>query len=157
MNPSVDKSFDPYQAKELDREDIQKILPHRDPFLMLDRVIELSEEKAVGVKNVGSEESYFRGHFPGNPVMPGVLIVEALAQLTGVFALSRPDYRGKFGYIAALNNVRFRGVVRPGDVLKLEVQQTKCKRKFIVASGKAMVLDKDVCEAELMLFLVDSQ
>ena len=140
----------------MDREAIQRILPHRDPFLFLDRVVVLEKDHAAGVKDVKPQEPYFQGHFPGNPVMPGVLIVEALAQLVGVMALARPEHRGRIGYFASINSVRFRGIVRPGDTLKLEVKTIKEKSIFISTTGKAMVNDKVVCEAEIMLAVGDS-
>ena len=153
MNLPGDIKFDPYEAKELDVEAIKKILPHREPFLLVDRIVELSRDRAVGVKSVRSEEPYFQGHFPGNPVMPGVLIVEAIAQVTGVLLLARPENLGKFGYVASLNNVKFRELVRPGDELRLEVMPVREKKRFISAVGKATVREKVVCEAELLLAL----
>ena len=97
-------------------------IPHRPPFLFVDQVIEIEEgRRAVGIKNVRADEWFFRGHFPGNPIMPGVLIVEALAQVGAVAALSSPAHRGKLGLFAGIDKVRFRRQVKPGDQLRLEV------------------------------------
>lgn len=137
----------------MDREAIKQIIPHREPFLLVDRITELDMHRVVGWKTVRPDEYYLPGHFPGNPIMPGVLMLEALAQAMGVMVLVRPEHRGKFGYFASINNVRFRELVRPGDELKLEVVHVKEKTRFYIAQAKASVGDQLVCEAELMLFL----
>lgn len=139
----------------MDREAIKQIIPHREPFLLVDRITELETHRVVGWKTVRPEEFYLAGHFPGNPIMPGVLMLEALAQAMGVMVLVRPEHRGKLGYFASINNVRFRELVRPGDELKLEAVYVKEKTKFYIAQAKATVNGKLACEAELMLFLAE--
>lgn len=136
----------------MERGDIQKVLPHRDPFLLIDRVIFLSEDRAVAERQIRSEDPVFKGHFPAQPVLPGVLILESLAQTLGVLVLSRPEHRGKVGFFAAMDKVRFRGLVLPGDRLELETVSLKMRKKFTVGQGTARVGDKVVAEAELMLF-----
>jgi 3-hydroxyacyl-[acyl-carrier-protein] dehydratase len=137
----------------MDQTAIKTIIPHRDPFLLVDRITELDAHRVVGWKLVRPEEPYLAGHFPGNPIMPGVLMLEALAQTMGVMVLVRPEHRGKLGYFASMNNVRFRELVRPGDELRMEVTYIKEKTKFYIAQGRATVNDKLACEAELMLFM----
>jgi UDP-3-O-[3-hydroxymyristoyl] N-acetylglucosamine deacetylase / 3-hydroxyacyl-[acyl-carrier-protein] dehydratase len=144
--------------RELDVNEIKKIIPHRDPFLFIDKIINLIPgEKAVGIKNVSLNEPYFRGHFPGHPVMPGVLILEALAQVGGVLMLSRPENRGKLAYFMTIEGVKFRQPVHPGDQLRLEATAMKIKSRTGQCQGKAYVGDKLVCEAEVKFALVDSE
>jgi len=134
-----------------DVNDIQKILPHRYPFLMLDKVIELEEGKrAVGIKNVTMNEQFFQGHFPGNPVMPGVLIIEALAQTGAVAILSLEQYKNKTVYFGGIKSAKFKQKVTPGDTLKLVTEIIKMKGKFGIGNGIAYVNDKIVAEAELI-------
>jgi 3-hydroxyacyl-[acyl-carrier-protein] dehydratase len=103
--------------------DIQGLIPHRYPFLLVDRILELTPGvKAVGIKNVTANEPFFQGHFPGNPIMPGVLIVEALAQVAGVAGLSLPENKGKLGLFAGIDSFRFKRQVVPGDTLLLEAE-----------------------------------
>ena len=135
---------------DLGVEDIKKILPHRYPFLLLDRVTGMSENKAVGIKNVSATENYFQGHFPEKAIMPGVLMIEALAQLGGVLFLSKEENRGKLAFLVAVNEARFRRMVVPGDQLKLEVEVTKMKSKIGVMRGVATVEGEEVCSAEIM-------
>ena len=136
---------------ELDRDAIQKILPHRDPFLFVDRIIEIEPDKrAVGIKNLTMNDDFFRGHFPGRPVMPGVLMVEAMAQVVGVVLLAKEGNRGKIAYFMSMNNVKFRKVVVPGDQLILEAEIVKMKSRIGQAKGRALVDGKLVCEAEMM-------
>ncbi len=135
---------------QLDIMQIQKILPHRYPFLLIDRVLGIDEQKAVGVKCVTINDNFFQGHFPGQPVMPGVLIVEAMAQLSGVILLNKPDHRGKIAYFMAVNKVKFRKPVVPGDQLVMEVALGKVRARTAQATGKAFVDGKLVCEGELM-------
>ena len=138
----------------LDVNEIMKILPHREPFLFVDRIIKLEKGKhAVGVKNVTINDYFFRGHFPGKPVMPGVIIVEALAQVGGVMMLSLEEHRGKLAYFMGINNVKFRKVVVPGDELILDVTVVKMKSRIGQVYAKALVQDKVVAEAELMFAL----
>ncbi|OGW87899.1 MAG: hypothetical protein A3C35_01570 [Omnitrophica bacterium RIFCSPHIGHO2_02_FULL_46_11] len=143
--------------RELDVNEIQKIIPHRYPFLLVDKIIDLIPgERAVGIKNVTINEYYFRGHFPGHPVMPGVLILEALAQVGGVLMLSRPENRGKLAYFMTIEGVKFRQPVHPGDQLRLEAQVIKIRSKTGQCTGKAYVGEKLVCEAEVKFALVES-
>jgi 3-hydroxyacyl-[acyl-carrier-protein] dehydratase len=131
---------------------IMKILPHRYPFLMVDRIIELEQGKrCVGIKNVTVNEPFFTGHFPGHPVMPGVLIVEALAQVAGIMAYlaSDEETRKKVSYFMAIDNARFRKPVVPGDQLRLEITTTMNRRGIWGADGKAFVDGKLVTEASL--------
>lgn len=139
----------------MDREAIKRVIPHREPFLLVDRITELDEQRVVGWKTVRADEYYLAGHFPGNPIMPGVLMLEALAQTMGVMVLNKPEHKGKLGYFASINNVRFRELVRPGDELRLEAVHVKDKKRFYIAQAKATVNDKLACEAELMLFMAE--
>lgn len=121
----------------LDVEEIQKIIPHRYPFLLIDRIIEIEPgKKSKGIKNVTANESFFAGHFPGYPVMPGVLIVEALAQVGAVSILSLEENKGKIAFFAGIDGFRFKKQVVPGDQLLLEVEITK--RKGPVGKGEAV-------------------
>ena len=121
----------------LDIKEIMEIIPHRNPFLLIDKVEDLKPgESAVAYKNVTMNEEFFKGHFPGEPVMPGVLIVEALAQTGAVAILSMEEYKGKIAYFAGINNLKFKRKVIPGDTLKLEVEIIK--RKGPVGIGKAV-------------------
>ena len=138
----------------LQSEDIQKIIPHRYPFLLVDRIIELEEGKrAVGIKNVSSNEPFFQGHFPGHPIMPGVLIMEALAQVGAVVILKMPEYAGHLALFAGLDDVKFKRQVIPGDQLRLEVELIKFRKTFGVAQGKAYVGETLVTEGTLKFFL----
>ena len=142
------------KGKVLDINTIQKILPHRYPFLLVDKVVEVSEKRAVGIKNVTINEPFFEGHFPGHPIMPGVLIIEAMAQVGGVAALSAKENIGKLAYFLSINNARFRKPVLPGDVLRLEVDFVKAKMNVIKMHGIAKVDDDLVAEADLMFAFV---
>ncbi|WP_425805997.1 3-hydroxyacyl-ACP dehydratase FabZ [Desulfitobacterium sp. Sab5] len=124
----------------LESKEIQQIIPHRYPFLLVDRIIELEEGKrAVGIKNVSGNEPFFQGHFPGYPIMPGVLIMEALAQVGAVVLLKMPEYAGHLAFYAGLDEVKFRRQVIPGDQLRLEVELTKLKHGIGIGEGKAYV------------------
>lgn len=142
--------------KTMDVTEIQKVIPHRYPFLLVDRIIELTDEgKIVGLKNVTINEEFFNGHFPGHPVMPGVLILEAMAQIGGIFMLTKSDQMGKLAYFTAIDNARFRRPVVPGDQLRIEVQFMKARSKIGIIQGKAFVGDQLAAEADLMFALVD--
>lgn len=131
--------------------EIQEILPHRYPFLLIDKVEELEEGKsAVGYKNVTMNEYFFQGHFPEEPVMPGVLIVEALAQVGAVALLSKEEFKGKIAYFGGINKAKFRRKVVPGDILKLEVEIIKMKGPAGIGKAIATVNGEKACEAELM-------
>lgn len=136
--------------------EIMDIIPHRYPFLLLDRILELEPGvRAVGEKQVTINEPFFQGHFPGYPIMPGVLIVEALAQTGSVAALSLPDNKQKLGLFAGLNNVRFKRPVMPGDTLRLEVTFDKIRMNIGRGKGIATVDGALACEGELMFALVN--
>ncbi|MGC8873392.1 MAG: 3-hydroxyacyl-ACP dehydratase FabZ [Chloroflexia bacterium] len=139
----------------LEAEAIQRILPHRYPFLLLDRVLELTPERAVGVKNVSVNEPFFAGHFPGQPIMPGVLILEALAQLGAVAVLSRPENQGKLALFAGLDRVRFRRTVRPGDQLELEMVLERMHGRIGKGHGTARVEGEVAAEGDFLFALVD--
>ncbi|MHA0856250.1 3-hydroxyacyl-ACP dehydratase FabZ [Paenibacillus sp. CMAA1364] len=135
---------------------IQEIIPHRPPFLLVDRIIEMEDGKrAVGIKNVTINEPFFTGHFPGYPVMPGVLITEALAQVGAVAILNLESNKGKIGFLAGLDNFRFRGQVVPGDTLRLEVEITRLKGSIGKGHAIATVEGKVVAEGDIMFALSD--
>lgn len=142
------------KGKILDVNVIQKILPHRYPFLFVDKIIESSEKRIVGIKNVTINEPFFQGHFPGHPIMPGVLIIEAMAQVGGIGALNMKDNIGKLAYFLSINNARFRKPVVPGDTLKIEVDLLKAKLSVMQVHGVAKVGDDIVAEADLMFAFV---
>jgi len=141
----------------IDIKAILDILPHRYPFVMVDRVLEFEKGRQItGLKNVTINEPFFQGHFPGEPVMPGVMILEGMAQVGAILAYkSIPDSIGtKIFYLAGMDNVRFRKVVRPGDQVIFKLELIKLKAKLSKMSGKAYVDDQLVAEAELMASLV---
>jgi beta-hydroxyacyl-ACP dehydratase FabZ len=141
----------------LDITQIQTILPHRYPFLLVDRIIEYEAGKrVVGIKNVSINEPFFQGHFPGAPVMPGVLIVEAMAQTAGVLMLaSLPDRESKLVFFTGIDGAKFRKPVIPGDQLKLELDVLRLRPRYIRLRGRAFVDDLLVAEAEISSSLVD--
>ena len=133
----------------MDIKEIMEIIPHRYPFLLIDKVESLEDNKIVAIKNVTINEYFFQGHFPIEPVMPGVLIIEALAQSGAVALLKREEFKGKIAYFGGINNAKFRKKVVPGDTLRLEVELTKIRGSAGIGKGIAYVDDKKVCEAEL--------
>jgi 3-hydroxyacyl-[acyl-carrier-protein] dehydratase len=140
----------------LDINEIRAILPHRYPFLLVDRIVEMEPERIVGIKSVTSNEPFFQGHFPDFPVMPGVLIVEAMAQAAGVLVLqSMPDRENKLVLLVAIENARFRRPVVPGDTLRMEMKVIKRKASVAKMAGVATVDGKVVAEVEVMCKLAD--
>lgn len=143
---------------EIDAMTIMKILPHRYPFLLVDRVVSVEEgRRAVGIKNVTINEGFFQGHFPGRPVMPGVLIIEAMAQVGGVLMLSPASNRGKLAFFMAADKVKFRKPVVPGDQLRIEVEVGKLRSKTGQVKTRALVDGDVVAEGELMFALVENK
>lgn len=133
----------------MDIQAIMQVLPHRPPFLLLDRVTEITAEKVVALKNVTMNEPFFVGHFPGEPVMPGVLIVEALAQAGAVVLLSKSEFKGQTAYFGGLDKVRFKQKVVPGDQLVLEVTLKKLVKNVGRAEGVAKVQGRVVAQCEM--------
>lgn len=139
------------QENILDIYKVLEYLPHRYPFLLVDRITMIEDGKRIeGIKNVTINEPFFQGHFPGWPVMPGVLQLEALAQLSGVLLLKAPEDRGSLAFFMAVDKARFRKPVLPGDQLRLIGEVIKMKRQLLKVKGTAMVGDSVTCEAELM-------
>jgi 3-hydroxyacyl-[acyl-carrier-protein] dehydratase len=142
----------------LEAADIMRILPHRYPFLLVDRIVELEPGKrAVGIKNVTANEPQFTGHFPGRPIMPGVLMVEALAQTAGVAVLSLDEYRGKLGLFAGIDDCRFRRLVQPGDTLLLKVEVEKLRGMFGRVRAVASVDGEVAVEGTLSIIIPRDQ
>jgi UDP-3-O-[3-hydroxymyristoyl] N-acetylglucosamine deacetylase/3-hydroxyacyl-[acyl-carrier-protein] dehydratase len=138
-------------SRIMEVEDIMKVLPHRYPFLLVDRILELDAGKrVVGVKNVTINEPFFQGHFPGHPIMPGVLIIEAMAQVGGMLLLGAiPDPQSKVVYFTSLNNVKFRRPVKPGDQLRCELDVLQVRGSMCKMQGVAKVDGEVVAEAEM--------
>lgn len=147
----------PESQTTFDVEQIHELLPHRYPFALVDRIIDyVPGEKAVGIKNVSFNEPHFQGHFPGKPIMPGVLIVEAMAQVGGVVLTQLPGMEGKLFLFAGIDKVKFRRPVVPGDQLIMTVELIAVKRRrFATMQAKATIDGKRTCEGELMFSLVD--
>ncbi|MFN3326272.1 MAG: 3-hydroxyacyl-ACP dehydratase FabZ [Bryobacteraceae bacterium] len=140
----------------LDIQAIREILPHRYPMLLVDRIVELEQDRVVGIKNVTVNEPFFVGHFPEFPVMPGVLIVEAMAQVAGVLVLQQiPDRENKLVLLASIESAKFRKPVLPGDQLRIEMVVSKRKQSVAKMHGKATVNGVVVAEAEVMCKLAD--
>jgi UDP-3-O-[3-hydroxymyristoyl] N-acetylglucosamine deacetylase/3-hydroxyacyl-[acyl-carrier-protein] dehydratase len=139
----------------LDTAKLMRILPHRYPFLMVDKIIKIDGTKIVGVKSVTVNEPYFQGHFPNHPIMPGVLQLEAIAQVAGVMMLRQAENFGKLAYFMAAEDVRWRKPVRPGDVLTIEVELVKSRGKIGKAKGVCKVDNEPVSEAEVTFMLFD--
>jgi len=133
---------------------ILSLLPHRYPFLLVDKILEQGENKIVGVKNVSINEPFFQGHFPGNPVMPGVLIIEAMAQTAGVLMFSKEENSGKIPLLAGVDKARFKKPVYPGDQLKIKVEIVKMVRGIGKAKAEAYVEDHLVASTELLFTAV---
>ena len=151
-------SVEAVKEVEFNIEGIKKVIPHRYPFLMIDRVFVNYEKKSArGYKCVSGNEEFFQGHFPGNPVMPGVLIIEAMAQTSCVILLSQPKLVGRSAYFMAINNVKFRKTVVPGDVLELRVGVLRDREKGGVARGEAYVNNELVTEAEFMFMVIGKE
>lgn len=148
--------YDPRNEPLMDIHDIEKLLPHRYPFLLVDKIIERSEESIVGLKNVTMNEPFFQGHFPGNPVMPGVLQIEAMAQVGGIFALSGVEDPEHWStYFMKIDNVRFKQKVMPGDTVLFKLQlASPIRRGLVHMTGKAYVGDKLVSEAEMLAQII---
>ncbi|SHF76807.1 3-hydroxyacyl-ACP dehydratase FabZ [Ornithinibacillus halophilus] len=135
----------------MDIQDIKETIPHRYPFLLVDKVLEVEEGKrVVGLKNVTINEPFFQGHFPDYPVMPGVLIIEALAQVGAIAVLGMEANQGKLGFLAGVDKARFKKQVKPGDQLKLEVEIIRVKGPIGKGKGVATVNGEVACEAEIM-------
>jgi 3-hydroxyacyl-[acyl-carrier-protein] dehydratase len=140
--------------KEMGREYIKNTIPHRDPFLLIDKIIDMEPGKRIkALKYVRQEEYYFKGHFPSNPIMPGVLMVEAIAQAGAVSLLMLPENKGKLVLFAGIDRARFKRIVRPGDELVIEVEMEDFKRKIGKAKGKATVGGDIACTVEIMFAL----
>ena len=137
--------------------EIQKLIPHRYPFLLVDRILEVTPGvRAVGLKNVTVNEPFFQGHFPNNPIMPGVLIVEALAQVAGVAGMLQPENQGKLGLFAGIDNIRFKRQVVPGDQLILEAEYLVLKMGIGKVKVRAKVDDQIAAEGEIRIALVSN-
>ena len=148
----------PHGDAVIDNEEVQNILPHRFPFLMVDRIVGFEgETKCTGIKCVTINEPFFQGHFPGHPIMPGVLQLEAMAQVASVLLLRMPGNQGKIGYFLSANAVKWRKPVRPGDVLRMEVEVARARGDVVKFIGRGMVGEKLAAQAEFAAMLVDTR
>ena len=139
----------------LNIDQIKELIPHRYRFLLVDKILDLEVgKKAIGIKNVSANEPFFQGHFPKYPIMPGVLIVEAMAQVGAIAMMSMEENKGKLGVFAGIDKVRFKKEVRPGDTLKMEVEMLSIRRNIGKAHASAYVGEELVCSGELMFALV---
>ncbi|WP_026895783.1 3-hydroxyacyl-ACP dehydratase FabZ [Clostridiisalibacter paucivorans] len=139
----------------LNTQEIMKIIPHRYPFLLVDKIVELDEgNRAVGIKNVTMNEEFFQGHFPGNPLMPGVLIVEAMAQVGAVAVMTLEENKDKLAVFTGIDKVRFKRQVRPGDTLRMEVELITMKRGIGKANAVAYVDGEIACKGTLMFGII---
>lgn len=146
----------PVGERSMDTNEVMKILPHRYPFLMVDRILRFEgATKAVGMKLVTINEPYFQGHFPDHPIMPGVLQIEAMAQVASILLLRNTENAGKLGYFMSVDKAKFRKPVMPGDVLTMHVELTKSRGKIGKAAGQCLVNGEVVSEAELMFAIID--
>ena len=151
----MDQTIKTLEAADINR--IMAALPHRYPFLMVDRVVELKDDELIALKNVTINEPFFQGHYPGNPVMPGVLQIEAMAQAAGILMLRRISCEGKTALFMSCDKVKFRRAVRPGDQLTINVKLTKSRgNKIGVAGAQCLVNGQVTSSAELMFTVVDN-
>jgi UDP-3-O-[3-hydroxymyristoyl] N-acetylglucosamine deacetylase/3-hydroxyacyl-[acyl-carrier-protein] dehydratase len=134
---------------------VMQILPHRPPFLMVDKVTKIDGPRIVAQKNVTMGEPFFEGHFPGHPIMPGVLQLEAMAQVAGILMMRQAENAGKLAYFMSAEDVKWRRPVRPGDILMIEVEMTKARGKIGKAKGKCTVDGEVVSEADVTFMLMD--
>ncbi len=151
--------YNPCADPVMDISAIKRLLPHRSPFLMVDRIIEIGEDYVVGIKTIGVNEWYFQGHFPSEPVMPGVLIVEAMAQTGGILVLKDVDEPEKYStYFAKIDNTRFKKKVVPGDVLVMRLQITEPMRRSIICMhGEAFVGNELVCDSDMLAQVIKNK
>lgn len=144
------------QPKSMDIMEIMEMIPHRYPFLLVDRITEFVPGKySKGYKNLTANEMFFNGHFPGNPIMPGVLQIEAMAQMAAPILLSLDQYKGKLALFAAVDKVRFKSIVRPGDKLEMEAYMTKIRGSISKCDARAYVDGKLCVEAEITIALIE--
>lgn len=148
-------NFPQVEGQTLNHEEIKKVIPHRYPFLFLDQVTITNQMKAVGYKHLTGKEDFFQGHFPGRPIMPGVLVVEAMAQTSCVLFLAHPERSGKLAYFMSINDAKFRQPVYPGDLLELQIEVLRAREKGGKVKGNAYVNGRLVAEAEFMFYLVN--
>lgn len=151
--------YDPNLEPVVDINGIKKLLPHRPPFLMVDRIVSMSKEEVVGIKTIGVNEGYFIGHFPEEPVMPGVLIIESMAQVGGILVLSDLDEPEKYStYFAKIDNAKFKRKVVPGDVLVIKMRLTAPLRRSIVCmKGEVFVGNTLACEADMVAQVIKNK